>query len=295
MRVTNSMMLSSTLTGLNRSLERLQADQTTLSTGRTIRKVSDDPTGASSAMKVRSQLRQNEQHQRVLTDTQGWLDTADTAIVSGLDVMNRLKELTVRASNDGVANSTSRSAFAAEVGHLRDELMALANTEYLNRPIFNGTESGAAYDSSGTYLGNDAAVIREIGPGTMMTANLTGPAVFGDPSAPEGDVFAVLNRLQAAILTGDTAGVAAEHDHLDAARDTMLSAAGQIGARGARLENVQNRLATDDFTLRDTLSHLEDADIAEALISVKASENAYTAALQAAGKVLPPSLVDFMR
>lgn len=295
MRVTNSMVLSSTLNDLNRSLERLQRDQVELSTGRRINKVSDDPTGASSAMTIRSQIRRAEQYQRSATDSQGWLGTADTAVVSALDVMNRLEELAVRAGNDGVANASTRAALATEVGHLRDELLSLANTEYLDRPIFNGTAAGTAYDSAGTYLGNDAAVTREIGPGTTMTVNVTGPDVFGDPSAPQGDLFAVLGRLEAAILAGDTSGVSAEHVHLDAARDTMLSAAAQIGVRGARLDSVRSRLATDDVTIREALSQIEDTDIAEALIAVKVSENAYTAALQAAGKVLPPSLVDFMR
>lgn len=295
MRVTNSMVLSSTLHDLNRSLERLQRNQVELATGRRINKVSDDPTGASSAMTIRSQIRRAEQHQRSATDTQGWLGTADTAIVSGLDVMNRLEELAVRAGNDGVANASTRAALATEVGHLRDELLSLANTEYLDRPIFNGTAAGVAYDTTGTYLGNDAAVTREIGPGTTMTVNVTGPDVFGDPTAPQGDVFAVLDRLEAAILAGDSSAVAAEHDHLDAARDTMLSAAAQIGVRGARLDSVRSRLATDEVTIREALSQIEDTDLAEALIGVKVSENAYTAALQAAGKVLPPSLVDFMR
>jgi flagellar hook-associated protein 3 FlgL len=128
-----------------------------------------------------------------------------------------------------------------------------------------------------------------------MTVNLTGPAVFGDPSSAVGDVFAVLDRLTAAIAAGDTPAIASEHDHLDDARATMMSAAAQIGVRGDRLETVRNRIDSDEVISREVLSKLEDADLAEALINVQASENAYTAALTAAGKVLPPSLVDFMR
>lgn len=295
MRVTNSMMLNSTLGDLNRSLSRLQRDQTKLSTGRVITKVSDNPAAASSAMTMRGQLRHMEQHQRTITDTQGWLGTADTAIVSALDLMSRVKEVAVQAGNDGVANATTRRTLAIEVGHLREELLSLANTEYLDRPVFNGTAAGDAYDSAGTYQGNDAAVMREVGPNTLVQANLTGPQVFGDPTAPEGDVFAMLDRLQTAIDAGDTAGIATEHALLDGARTTMSSAAAQIGVRGARLESIQARRSADEEVVRGMLSELEDADIAEALIAVKASENAYTAALQAAAQVLPPSLVDYMR
>jgi flagellar hook-associated protein 3 FlgL len=295
MRVTNSMMLRSTIGDLHRAQSRLQDDQTTLSTGRTVRKMSDDPAAASSSMTLRAQLRRTEQHQRSISDAQGWLGTADTAIVSGLELMNRVKEVAVQAGNDGVANATTRRTLATEIGYLRDELLELANTEYLGRPVFNGTAAGAAYGPAGDYLGNDAAVVREVGSNTTIQVNVTGPAVFGNPAAPDGDVFAVLSRLQTAIETGDTAAIAAEHERLDAAWTTMSSAAAQIGVRGERLETIRNRRSAEELLVRETLAELEDADIAEALISVKASENAYTAALTAAARVLPPSLVDYLR
>jgi flagellar hook-associated protein 3 FlgL len=295
MRVTSQMVLRSTVSNLNHSLERLQSSQTQLSTGRAIRKVSDDPTGASSAMSLRGQLRRSEQYQRALTDAKGWLGTADSAVVSGLDLLNRVKELTVRASNAGVSNAASRAGIANEVAHLRDELLALANTEYLGRPVFNGAAAGPAYDAGAAYVGDTATVVRDLGPGLQMDVNLTGPAVFGDPSAPGGDLFAVLDRLQVAIATGDQTAIAAEHDLLDAGREQMSIAAAQIGARGARLEGIETRLAADEETLRVSLSEIEDADLAEALISVKARENAYMAALQAASQVIPPSLVDYLR
>jgi flagellar hook-associated protein 3 FlgL len=295
MRVTNSMVLRSTLNDLNGSLARLQRDQTELATGRRIRTVSDDPTGASSAMTVRSQLRRAEQYERVADDSQGWLGTADTAIVAGLDLMGRVKELAVRAGNDGTTTPTTRQTLATEVEHLREELRSLANTEYLDRPVFNGTAAGDAYDAAGTYLGNDAKVTRQLGPGTTLDVNLTGPEVFGDPASPQGDVFAVLDRLATAIAAGDRAAVATEHANVDDAMSTMSAAAAQIGSRGARLEGIRDRLSADMVTMRQALSEIEDADLAEAMISVKASENAYTASLQAAAQVLPPSLVDYMR
>ena len=174
-------------------------------------------------------------------------------------------------------------------------MIALANTQYLQRSIFNGTAAGAAYDAAGVYLGNDAQIVREIAPGTTIEANMTGEAIFGLQSAPEGDLFAVLERLEAAISAGDPAAMATEHANLDAGTTRMASASAEIGSRAARLETVKARAATDDVHLRETLAQLEDADIAEALINVKAHENAYTAALQAASRVIPPSLLDYLR
>lgn len=295
MRVTNSMVVASTLRDLNRSLSRLQTSQTELSTGRKIRRASDDPTGASAAMTVRNQLRRADQHSRSLTDAQSWLSIADTALVSGLDMLGRVKELAVRAGNDGVANATTRQAIASEVSNLRQELLAIANTQYLDRSIFNGTAAGNAYDAAGVYTGDAAQVTREIAPNTSISVNVTGESIFGSQAAPEGDLFAVLDRLEAAIASGDTFGIAAEHEFLDQATTRVSASAAEIGSRAARLEGVRDRSAVNLVSMREALSQIEDADIAESLIAVKAHENAYTAALQAAAKVIPPSLLDFMR
>lgn len=296
MRVTNSMILQSSLRDLNSSLGRLQKSQTELSTGRLVTKPSDDPSKATMAMSLRTQTHVADHRQRAAEDASGWLDTAGSMLMSGLDLMGRLKELTVQASNSGATTVESRKAIASEVRSLRDELMALANTRYIDRPIFNGTAAGNAYDpTTGAYLGNSASVIREVSPGTTVTVNMSGETVFGSQSAPEGDLFAVLDRLATAIDAGDSAAIAAEHTNSDAMRQKMTQAVGELGSRAARVEDIRARNDLQKERLLVSLSEVEDADLAESLINVKARENAYTAALQAASKVIPPSLVDYLR
>lgn len=299
MRVTSSMVVNSTLRDLNLSLERLQGSQTDLTTGRAIRRPSDDPTGTSSAMTIRNELRRSEHQARSLDDAQAWLSSADTALVTGLETLGMAKETAIRAANDGASNGLAREALAKSVENLRTDLLSLANTTYLGRPIFNGTGApnvdGNAYDADGTYFGNAAAVSREIAPNTTVQVNMTGPAIFGVQAAPFGSVFDVLEELASAIRAGDTTRMAAAHTHLDAATTRWSAATAEIGSRGARVENTRTRVTDRDILLRETLSALEDTDIVAALISVKANENAYTAALTAAAKVLPPSLVDYLR
>lgn len=288
MRVTNSMVLRSTLRDLNGSLARLQNTQADLSTGRTIRKVSDDPGRASSAMATRQQIRRAEQQARTLADAQSWLYAADTALVAGLDMMTRLKQLAVLAGNQGIANESSREAIATEIRGIRDELLSLANTRYGDRTIFSGNQPGPAFDATGTYVGDSGAVVRDIAPNTSVTVNMTGDQVFGD-------VFQVLDQLAAAIAAGDTDGIAAQHAALDGAATRLGAAAAEIGARATRVDTVKVRADAELTNLRSLLSELEDTDIAEALVRVKAEENAYTASLMAASRVIPPSLLDYLR
>ncbi|HWL43415.1 MAG TPA: flagellin [Ilumatobacter sp.] len=295
MRVTNSMVLTSTLRDLNATLSRLQSAQIDLSTGRVVRKASDDPAKAAAAMALHNQIRRSEHRSRELTDAQGWLNVADTALVNGLDLLNRAKELASRAASTGATDAEARTAIAAELGNLREEMIAIANTKYLNRSVFNGTTTGDAYDLAGAYLGNDSQIMRAVAPGTVLRTNITGEEAFGVQASPEGDVFAVIDRLAAAIAAGDQAAMTAEQDNLDAARTRMASATAELGSRGARLDSIRARAAADEVSLRDTLSQIEDTDLAKALMDVKNRENAYNAALGAAARVIPNSLLNYLR
>jgi flagellar hook-associated protein 3 FlgL len=299
MRVTNSMVVNSTLRDLNLSLSRLQDTQTDLTTGRKIRRGSDDPTGASAAMTIRNQLRRAEHEARSLDDAQAWLSSADTALVTGLEVLGAVKETAIRAGNTGSGNALSREALAKSVENMRSDLLTLANTKYLGRPIFNGTAApnadGNAYDAAGVYGGNGAAVSREIAPNTTVAVNMTGEEIFGVQGAPFGNVFDVLEELASAIRANDTTRMATAQTELETATTRWSASTAEIGSRGARVEQTAFRAADTDLMLRETLSKLEDVDIAAALMSVKANENAYTAALTAAAKVIPPSLVDYLR
>lgn len=296
MRITNNMAMQSTLYNLNTALSRMRDSQTDLATGRVIRKMSDDPSRASAAMTIRQDLRRAEQRSRTADDTQTKLEIADSALVSGLELMAKAKELAVRASNTGLTDTTSRIAISREIGGLRDSLLAVANTEHLDRSVFNGTAAGNAYDpSTGAYLGNDATVSRDVAPGTTIVANMTGEQIFGSQSSPSGDLFAVLDRLASAAEAGDDTAIATEHSNLDLAATRMGSAAAEIGARAARLEGIRTRATADEASMREILSKLEDTDLAEAIITSSSNETAYNTALQAAAKVLPPSLLDFLR
>lgn len=296
MRVTSSMAMRTSLRDLSNSFSRLQTNQQRISSGKAFNKVSDDPSRSVDALALRQQLRRTNQIERTAEDTSARLRSSDTALVSTLDVLTRVKELTVQASNTGSATATTRSVLAAELNGLRDQLIALANTEYLGRPLFNGTAGGKAYDpATGVYEGNATNFERPVAPGVTMTANLTGEQIFGAQGDPAGDLFAVIDRLSAAVNSGDSAGIAIEHANFDTASNRVGAATAEIGRRASELESIQSRAAISKADVQDRLSLVEDVDLAEAIIAMQASENAYTATLQAASRVLPPSLVDYLR
>jgi flagellar hook-associated protein 3 FlgL len=247
-------------------------------------------------MGMRQDLRRADSRLRSLNDAQGWLETADMTLTSALDSLGRAKAVAVQGSNTGaLGDPVARKALAVEIRSIRSEMLALANTTYGNRSIFNGTADGAAYDTGGAYLGNSAEIIRDVAPSTSIAVNLTGPEVFGTAGGAVGDVFETLGRLADAIEAGDSAAMATEHTNLDGFRSGVGAATVEIGTRSARLAEAKTRAEDQKLLLTTQLSEVEDVDIVEALITAKAQESQYQASLQAAAKILPPSLLDYLR
>jgi flagellar hook-associated protein 3 FlgL len=296
MRITPSMMSAGTLRDLNANYARLTVSQQQMSTGKRLSKASDDPVVASASMTLRASLGRYDSFDRSTEDASGWLGAADGALTAGLDRLVRAKELTVRAGNSGgLSDPNARAAMASELRAIRSDLISLANTSHNGRAIFAGTSSGDAYSSSGVLLGNSAVVSRDVDPHTVMQVNVDAIAAFGDPNAPAGDLFAVLDRLANAAAAGDVTALATAHADLDAATSRLGSVTVEIGSRGAQLEQIAARNASERERITTLVSSTEDVDLAQVMVQLKSRENAYQAALQVASKVLPPSLVDYLR
>jgi flagellar hook-associated protein 3 FlgL len=74
---------------------------------------------------------------------------------------------------------------------------------------------------------------------------------------------------------------------VDAAHNAQLKMHTQVGARMATYEMAKNMLESNYVTI--------SSDISAAIIDQKTSENVYKAALAVGARILPPSLVDFLR
>jgi flagellar hook-associated protein 3 FlgL len=83
--------------------------------------------------------------------------------------------------------------------------------------------------------------------------------------------------------------------NVDAGHNAQLKMHTQVGARMATYEMAKNMLESNYVTISSDISANEDLDISAAIIDQKTSENVYKAALAVGARILPPSLVDFLR
>lgn len=81
---------------------------------------------------------------------------------------------------------------------------------------------------------------------------------------------------------------------LDGHIDDLLNTQTTIGGKVKRLDLTITRLDADKLNFTDLMSQNEDVDVAETLIKMTSMETIYQSSLSAAGKILQPSLLDFI-
>ena len=291
-RVTQRSIGVRALHGLQHNLDRLGQLQQQLSSGREISRPSDSPTGAVSALQLRSEVRASEQYARNASDGLGWLGTVDEALTGSLGLLNRAKSLTLQGMSTGSSSPSSRAALAAEVSALRENLLGVANTRYLDRPVFGGTTpGGTAYDASASYVGDGNSVSRTVGDGARVRVDVTGPEVFGSGTS---SVFQVLDDI-ATHLTADPASLEADLGRLEAAFENVLNRLADVGARYNRVDQMRQKSEDSVTSLRNSLAEVESVDLPKTIVELQMQEVAYQAALGATQRIVQPSLVDFLR
>jgi flagellar hook-associated protein 3 FlgL len=291
-RVTDSSIHTRVLANLQRNLARSEKIQEQLSSGKQISRPSDSPTGAVSAMQVRTETRANEQYVRNAEDGLGWLGATENTLTTVSTVINRARDLVVQGLN-GTSNSLSREASAAEVDQIRESLISLANTTYLDRPIFGGTTAGSvAYEPDGTYVGDTGQTMRTVAAGSKVRVDTNGPAAFG---TGDTQLFTVLQNISDHMRSGNTAELRDSLADLDTGANVLRTAVSDVGSRYNRITQAKESALDRLLSLSSQLSEIEDIDLPKTIMEMQLQQTSYQAALAASAKVIQPSLIDFLR
>ena len=180
--------------------------------------------------------------------------------------------------------------------------MVQANHQTNGRFIFGGTRTSASpfeatRNADGditavTYVGNDEPIHVAISDGTNVVANETGADAFVGAQ----DILQLLIDIRDDMLAGNQVSLQEVRlAELDGSCDQLLVAMARIGSIQNRLERTG--VDIDDFMIdyRELLSDTLDADFGDVVVRLNAQSNAYQAALNAAARVIQPSLLDFIR
>jgi flagellar hook-associated protein 3 FlgL len=300
MRITQRAMGLTSLQGLSSNLSALNKMQQQLTSGKTISRPSDDPTGTNTGMIARQGIAGVTQQARNISDGTTFLDATDAAMQDMLSQMQRVRDLTVQALNTGAQDTASNQAIATEVTGVRQSLIGQANQVVQGRPLFGGVTSGTkAYDDTGAYVGVGGAngipvkpLTRRVSDVETIRVDITGPEAFGDPAAGK-DLFSVVKNIAGHV--GDTTALTADLADLDKVMDGMKTALADIGTRQAQMETAANVNSSQQLTLQTKLDDTENVDMPKTIMNMQMQQVGYQAALAVTAQSLQKTLVDFLR
>jgi|3_EtaG_2_1085321.scaffolds.fasta_scaffold02728_6 flagellin len=207
-----------------------------LSTGKRINSAKDDAAGLAISTSMTSQIKGMSQGIRNANDGISMAQTADGALSEVTNMLQRVRELTVQASND-TYSADDRTRIQTEVTQLQEQITdVLGNTEFNGNKLFDGT------------AGTAGVVTIQVGANASDTIDLT----FSDVSAGTGMTAALAVDVQA--LAGT------ELDSLDTAMDEVSTLRANLGASQNRLDSAVNTMTANVTNLSDARSRIEDAD-----------------------------------
>jgi flagellin len=116
-----------------------------LSSGLRINGAQDDAAGLAISERFAARIRGLDQARRNANDGVSLAQTAEGALQSSADILQRIRELSVQAAN-ATNSATDRQALNAEVQQLSQELQRIAaSTEFNGRKLLDGSFSAAGF------------------------------------------------------------------------------------------------------------------------------------------------------
>ena len=228
-----------------------------LSTGKRINYATDDAAGQAIAVRLEAEIQGIAMASRNVADAQSLMDTADGALAETHNILLRMRELAVQASN-GTLNSDDNAALDAEFQQLEAEIDRIASSsKWAGSDMFTGT---ARVFHIGTKASDTLShTIAEMGAHKLGV----------DSAGPDGK------------LSTDTGGVADDDtDNIDADLTDATKAAamitavdnaiklvsterGKLGALSNRLSSTITNLDQVRVNLSASQGRIQDADFAE--------------------------------
>jgi len=278
MRVSTNLIQQQGVRSILQKQEQLLNSQSELSSGKKINLPSDDPGGASRVSDLKEALSQITQFDENANYARQRLNLEEATLDSSVNILQRVRELSIQAANTGVNDLQSNQAIAGEIKERLAELFDYANTRDANGEyVFAGFQSKTqAFSTDGvgnyTYNGDEGQLAIQIGPNRQVASTDSGAEVFQKIRLGNEDFSVDANRTnagtgkistgsvvdQTAFLSNDYTISFVDADNYEVFNNTTgtavliptpFSDGGSITFDGIEVEISGEPVAGDEFTI----------------------------------------------
>ena len=251
MRINSNVMAISALNMYKKNVSLMQKSMERLSSGLRINSAADDPSGLAISEKMRAQIRGLRQASENAEDAINFLSTAEGALQQTTDILQRMRELTIKAQNTGVLSDSDKTAIEVEMTQLRDELDRIAySTTFNTKNLLDGsfTDDNPAIFQIGASSSSYDKLEITIGDMSSKGLSMDGTSQFSiDLDTPEAMEQTLKN--------------------IDYALSQVTTERAKMGAVQNRLEYTIENLKTTEENLTAAESRIRDVDMAEEILN----------------------------
>ncbi|MDB2530547.1 flagellin [Paracoccaceae bacterium] len=249
---TGALMAQAAASSVNKEME---TSMHRLSTGMRINSAADDAAGVAIASRLTSEVKGTNMAIRNAMDAQALIDTAEGAHIEIGDILQRMRELAVQASND-TNSAADRDSMNAEVTELKAEIDRIKDvTTWAGIKLLDGTQSATGLTFQIGADNNTADTV------TVKIDDM------GVSSIGSGTVTYV-TAISLDTMTLASAAISV----LDEAITTVNTQRSELGSYSNRLDHVVNNLTNVSTNLQSGLGRIQDADFAAETTSLAKSQ-----------------------
>ena len=137
MRITNNIMVNTSLSNLQKSLTLLNKYDTQVQTGKKITTASENPVIASKSLRYSTRLYEIDQYKSNVDEANSWLSSTETTLSSTYSILKKMRELVEDCANETIQDSDRKQSLI-ELKELRKQIAQEANTNVAGRYLFSG-------------------------------------------------------------------------------------------------------------------------------------------------------------
>jgi len=307
MKISTTYLYDRAVNQMTTSQSNLAKSQAQLSSGKNILRPSDAPEDAVSIQRLKSVIARQESFEQAIQTTENRLKTEETALEGVSNLLTRLKELAIQASND-TNGPKDREIIAIEMQGLQEDLLSFANTRDANGAyLFSGSRVftpafAQQPDGEVIYQGDETVNLVDVGDQRQLRANRTGTQVFDRVvrTNPNGTQFGVsffqsVNDLVAAVRSSDRENMNRGIAELTNLSDSVSLSIARVGSDMNVVSGQRAVLEETKLQLQTVLSAAEDLDYTEAVTKMQKQILALEASQASFAQISRLSLFEYIR
>ena len=290
-------MVPDMLAAIQQSELSLQTALQQVSTGKSVTIPSDNPAAEANMVQNTIETANVDQYTQNVSSVLSTVQTADSALSAVVTSLTQAVSLGTEGAN-GTNSAANQQAIATQVQGILSSVVSLANSSCQGSYVFGGTASTTqpyTADSSSAsgyaYKGNDDVNSVQVGDQLSVQSNLPGSQIFSNSS---NNVLGSLSSLVTALQSGSTSAISTAINAVSSALGYVTQQRVVYGNAESQLNAQETYLQQETVNLSSQATSLVGVDMATAATALSQAETDNNAALAAAAKVVPNTILSYL-